>query len=286
MPENTIEKTHSYHPITTGIEIKDLAFMKSTPEVYSLPHCTEVYHLLWIKEGTLSCLVDFEEISLTAGEVLLIIPGQVCVYNLDSCFIGSAVLFVDPFCCQTDENASFLEKSEILSTTTSLKKIHFCPEVLANLFSLLERELNRKTDDLSCVMAHNYLRTLLLEGERSIKETSTVIDSRLVWEFQWIVNTYCKTHKNSSYYCSILGVSEKVLSKSLKMSTGYTPKVYIDQRLILEAKRMLSYSNESIKHVCYSLGFDEPTNFSKFFRKHTKLTPQAFRDLQQGRKTP
>ncbi|MCD8186501.1 MAG: helix-turn-helix domain-containing protein [Rikenellaceae bacterium] len=76
----------------------------------------------------------------------------------------------------------------------------------------------------------------------------------------------------------MLGVNEKTLSKEVKALTGKTPKVYIDSRIILEAKRLLSYSNLSAKMIGFELGFDEPTNFTKYFRKHTGTTPARFRD--------
>ncbi|MNL40944.1 DNA-binding transcriptional regulator AraC [compost metagenome] len=52
----------------------------------------------------------------------------------------------------------------------------------------------------------------------------------------------------------------------------------IDQRVMLEAKRLLVHTHESIKEIGFALGFEEPTNFVKYFRKHSGLTPVAFRD--------
>ncbi|MCC8173154.1 MAG: helix-turn-helix domain-containing protein, partial [Odoribacter sp.] len=74
-----------------------------------------------------------------------------------------------------------------------------------------------------------------------------------------------------------LGIGEKTLSKEVKLLTGKTPKLYIDERLTLEAKRLLSYSLLTVKEICFELGFDEPTNFGKFFKKQTGITPVAFR---------
>ncbi len=91
-------------------------------------------------------------------------------------------------------------------------------------------------------------------------------------------NSILEKNKNTTYYVNLLGINEKILSKEVKALTGKTPKVYIDSRTILEAKRLLSYSSLSIKEIGYNLGFDEPTNFNKFFRKHTAQTPAQFRN--------
>jgi len=58
---------------------------------------------------------------------------------------------------------------------------------------------------------------------------------------------------------------------------GKTPKQLIDERILLEAKRLLVHSNDPGKIIGLSLGFDEPTNFNKFFKKHTGKTPSEFR---------
>ena len=47
---------------------------------------------------------------------------------------------------------------------------------------------------------------------------------------------------------------------------------------MLEAKRILAHTTESVKEIGYDLGFDEPTNFIKYFKKHSKFTPTEFRE--------
>jgi len=64
--------------------------------------------------------------------------------------------------------------------------------------------------------------------------------------------------------------TSKVLDKS--------PKELIDDRILLEAKRLLVYGNKSIKEIAFQLGFEEPTNFIKYFRKHIDKTPMEFRE--------
>ena len=56
-----------------------------------------------------------------------------------------------------------------------------------------------------------------------------------------------------------------------------SPKAYLHQRRLLEIKCYLVYSELSVKEIAYALGFDEPTNFNKFFRKHTGMSPLEFR---------
>ena len=67
------------------------------------------------------------------------------------------------------------------------------------------------------------------------------------------------------------------LSNALQTVIGKTAKQFIEGRILLEAKRMLVYSNESIKEITFQLGFDEPTNFTKYFSKNADMPPVQFR---------
>jgi len=76
-----------------------------------------------------------------------------------------------------------------------------------------------------------------------------------------------------------MNVSEKKLTNATKKIAGRTPKELIDDRVMLEAKRLLTHTNHSIKEIGYELGFEEPTNFIKFFKKHAAKTPIEFREM-------
>jgi AraC-like DNA-binding protein len=80
-----------------------------------------------------------------------------------------------------------------------------------------------------------------------------------------------------SGYASVMSISERKLNKALTAVLGKTAKELIDERIILEAKRMLAHTNYSIKEIGFELGFDEPTNFIKYFRKQEGKTPVEFR---------
>ncbi|MCD8262163.1 MAG: helix-turn-helix domain-containing protein [Bacteroides sp.] len=102
-------------------------------------------------------------------------------------------------------------------------------------------------------------------------------DATLGRRFSDEVERHFRESRNTGFYVQLLGVGEKVLAREVKALTGKTPKMYIDSRVILEAKRLLAHGNGSIKAISIELGFEEPTNFNKYFRKHTTLTPVKFR---------
>lgn len=82
--------------------------------------------------------------------------------------------------------------------------------------------------------------------------------------------------RNANDYCNFLNVSYQKLNSTCKALTNKTVKVFIDDFILLRAKRLLSEKDVNISEIAYFLGFDEPTNFTKFFKKNTNQTPKSF----------
>lgn len=104
----------------------------------------------------------------------------------------------------------------------------------------------------------------------------------LVLSFWNLLELHYTTNPQVSYFCQNLNVSEKRLQTATRKLLDRSPKELIKDRLLLEAKRLLTYSSDSIKEIAFRLGFDEATNFTKFFKKNTGEVPLNFRSGQNG----
>ena len=79
-------------------------------------------------------------------------------------------------------------------------------------------------------------------------------------------------------YCDQLYLTYNTLARYTQSYCGKSPKEIIAERVTLEAKRLLATSAMPVKEIAYTLGFDEPTNLVKYFKKQTGFTPTAFRE--------
>jgi AraC-like DNA-binding protein len=83
-----------------------------------------------------------------------------------------------------------------------------------------------------------------------------------------------------------LGYSVRTLTRACRTATGGTAKAYVDGRVLLEAKRLLVHTHAPTSAVAAELGFRDPSDFTKFFRRHDGRTPAAFRAVAQGSRLP
>lgn len=126
---------------------------------------------------------------------------------------------------------------------------------------------------------HNFL--LLSERERRKQDFTEVkkgADLDYVMLFKDLLETNYRKLKQVSNYAKRINVTEKRLNQATSKILDKSPKQVIDERVMLEAKRLLAHTNESVKEIGFDLGFDEPTNFIKYFRKHSHSTPAKFRE--------
>ena len=103
-------------------------------------------------------------------------------------------------------------------------------------------------------------------------------------KYQHLINNYYLSKRSIKEYATLLNITPNHLSDVIKSSTGKNALHYINQRLLLEAKRLLKYGNEDIKQIAYTLNFASPSHFGKFFRKHTLKTPANYRKEERSEK--
>lgn len=276
--KSDVIQTYTYkHSETIGIEAKTSDFLWGKQEMSSMMHRVSFYHLIWIEEGELLLTLDFQTYCLTAHQALLIAVGQVCRFHTEHTPPKAySVLFRAEVLGAHHTDQSLLHPLLYRPLTLSpIITLH--PEIVRPHFSLLTQELQKDHDTLTNIIVHNHLRILLAQVMRHIHPSIGRASDQTLQRFIEVVEAnYHKTH-HVSHYLQILSIPERKLTDCVLSLTGLRPKAYIDQRIMLEAKRLLIHSTLSIKEVAFSLGFDEPTNFNKFFRKHSSTTPQSFR---------
>ena len=139
------------------------------------------------------------------------------------------------------------------------------------------------TDYFKEEMIRSLLRVILLRAERLKRSKEFSASALLYNDFnlfrEQVEKNFSKT-RNVKDYASALLMNQKKINTITQNVLGKSAKEFIDDRVILEVKRLLSHTSLSVQEISYQAGFDEPTNLVKFFKKYTGITPASFRNQE------
>lgn len=259
--------------------------LKNSGHMMTVPHRAQFYNILWIEKGKGTHYVDFNPIPIQNNTVVFIPINSVNKYDMDGIYEGKAILFTDSFFCKNQQDFRYLNSSILFSDIypTTNFKINPGSGELQVILNGMETEFKRNNDTEQYQILHNMLHIFLLQSEREKRKQGfselkqgVELDNLLL--FKELLEKNFRKEKSVKRYALDLNQSEKLLHKATTQLIDKTPKQIIDERILLEIKRLLVHSTLSIKEIAYDLGFEEPTNFIKYFRKQMNITPAEFRE--------
>ncbi len=246
------------------------------------PEQIDAYSMYWIKKGKGTYNIDFKQYTFDDNVMFFLSPGQ--VFSVDSENIKEAykLSFIRDFYCIAthDKEVScngvlfnnVYETPFLKPCESDIKKLDFILE------NLIEEFKNQETGQYD--MLQTYLKQFIIHSVRIKKEHYPVkddIESKLFKDFSLLVEQNFKKIHSVTDYAQRLGLSPKSLTKHFKKIGSQTPSDYIKHRLILEAKRQLIYTDDSVKQIAYDLGFNDSAYFSRFFTKSEQKSPLKFK---------
>ncbi|WP_435262987.1 AraC family transcriptional regulator [Tenacibaculum sp. nBUS_03] len=263
-------------------ELKAISpFFSRNKEKASKPHRHSFFQLLWFRESGRH-YIDYKVFEHPRNSLFLINKNQVHYFCPDSSNKGYLFHFNDSFISKF--NLDLLSRFSVSIFNEFLQPfINFTndqSQKIEDTVKILLKELEQKNENYEDVVMHFFLG-FLFQIERINKAQqntsfSTNSDFKKIVEFKQLILDKIDQNLGIQSIADSLSISSKKLTSITKAHTSLTPANLIKELKILEAKRMLSNHNISIKEVAYSLGFDQPTYFTKFFKKEVQLTPKEF----------
>lgn len=117
-----------------------------------------------------------------------------------------------------------------------------------------------------------------LAREQYITEKELIADKLdLIRKYNLMVENYYKKEHQVKFYAGQLFKSPKTLANVFALYNHKSPLLVIQERVLLEARRLLFYTEKTSKEIAYELGFEDANHFSKFFKKHTGYSPTDFK---------
>ena len=239
-------------------------------------HRTPYYFFLFMLDGCSSHNVDLQSFEINNNELLFILPHQ--VHQLPGTRHGA-----DYFKIGFDESClSLLPKQyPFLINPLNNQKISFNASSagrLKSIFKILLELLSNMGTDPELILAH--LNSLLTEINTAYFATDKKpADEKLskYIDFKVFVENNLTDHPSIKLIAEKLAINTNGLYQIVKQYSGLSPKEFITNRLILEARRRLYYGeSSSVKELAFELGFNDPEYFSRLFKKVTGKTIAGF----------
>lgn len=269
-----------------SVERFEDSFNNAKGDVYA-PHRHDLYEVFWISEGEGTIWVDFQPYEIKPPMLVFIAPGQVHSWKLTAPFAGYILLFTNDFFAARSADASTHPLGDPLFESPgpgpALSVLRERAPDFSRLFTKLETEFETSLQDQD-VALHAYLRLLLIEAKRlteklpggSHKDESAAL---LTKKFLQLVERNFLAIVSVADYAEMLNVTPNHLIETTKRTLGKPAGRIIRERVLLEAKRLLCYSSLSASDIAYHLSFEDPSYFSRFFRKYTGMCPMDFRNM-------
>lgn len=252
-------------------------------------HVHGFYEIIWFQEGEGVHYVDFNEYPVTSGTIFFISPGQIHSFDGRHDQKGVVLKICTELLNDETSSESMYLRYNVFNAFDYLpyRKISERDnEKLSVIISALKDEL----DDGDNIGHKDYLQSLIkmflirVQRNTSTEETTMLNPVRTSHKTflafrQLIEENYCRLHTVKDY-AYLLNVTTKTLTLYVNECSTYSPLEIINNRIILEAKRLLRYSNLTVKEISFRLGFDDSSYFAKFFKRSVNQSPADYREAK------
>lgn len=249
------------------------------------PHRHNYYTVIWSFTATGKHIIDFKEYPIKPHQIFFVNPSQVhqIISNPDP--TGYVILFTPEFLERNSIRSDFISNLKLfqLRDESAALPINLKMREKLKIFADQMLEAFNSNADLSMDIIGAYLKLFLIEcnGHCSLsKNTNTQsveVGKTLVKKFKEIVEkNFSKWHQVKEY-ADALNVTPNYLNEVIKTAINVSAKEFIQNRIVVEAKRMIVFTNKSSKEIGFEMGFEDPSHFSKFFKSQSGQTLQEFK---------
>lgn len=283
-------KTRTLSPAATGIEfeIHDVANTILTyGEEVTSPQRADFYEMIWIASGSGAVILDGTIYPFGPNTVFFVQPGQVKHISAANKPQGVIICFRESFLYDEQHHENLLLRYNLLNTAYEQPNYTLdvrASEALNGLIRAVQFEYSQPANIFGHLSSLQHLFQLILilvqraAHIRLIHSLDITNHDNRIWiRFLQLQEKHYREGWTIQQYATALAVSPKTLTRACKASAALTPTQSIAKRQTTEAMRLLQYSSHNLSQIAAYLHFNNTSNFTKFFRVHTGMTPTEYR---------
>ena len=250
-------------------------------------HKVSFYVLLLITQNDCTHNLNFKDYQLKKGTLITLRKNNIHKFYKSKAK-GVLLVFTENFIVnhsnKLDASKLFLLFNEMLaSPKIQLNEVEY--NEIVTLINLIREEYSNVNDIYSPNIVRKFIQILVIKLFR-IKSQDNVVFANskylsMFLEFQTLIEKHCFDYKKVSFYAKKMGFTTKTLNNVTQSIVQKTAKSLINDIVIIQSKRLIINSQDSLTEISYQVGFDEPTNFFKYFIKYAGVSPSQFRATYQ-----
>lgn len=254
------------------------------------PHVHAFYEILWFQQGEGVHTVDFTDYEVKPGTIFFLTPGQVHHFDCKERYQGVSIKMCTDFMKDERDPGSLPLKYDIFHAFDAPPYFIIDDDtatILGHLVEDMEREEHNSQAFGNIDMLKSLLRMFLINVLRhgcqgTGKRPDELKPSRLLFlQFRQAVEQNYRQMHTVQEYADRLNVATRTLNKCVNECSEHSPLTLINDRIVLEAKRMVRYTGMMIKEIALELGFEDTSYFVKFFKRQTGYLPSDFREASE-----
>lgn len=240
------------------------------------------YKLVWVKEGAGSHLISGIELPLIAGKIIIIAPGTPYKWGEGTrikgvlCELSHSML--DAYFQKKLHKMAITHESNMNDTLRYTSQNN--EALLSHLVTLLLIEIHKKST--LAIIRPLFMTFLHLLEPKNNTPHSLINKIDPLKNLEDLIEQFYFKENGVHFYAKQLGMGIKQLNALVRETHGKTVSNLIHERIILDAKFNLQSSLDSVKTIAYGLGFEDPSYFSRFFRRYTGLSPNQYRESKSS----
>lgn len=251
--------------------IKD--FMEAQDDVNEGTHSHNHYEMIWLIKGQGVLDVDMQERTIDSNTIFCLKPNQPHQFRTHPEMEGFVFSFTDSFFSMDEYDFHLASQVRLSQLFAAGRTIRVAPDMEDDMKEIVLKMIKESVSDYSygSELLKRYFKIFQIYltrrvGDEKLQSTERSREAELIQCFMELLDKNFKEKKMVFEYAAELSVTPNYLNGIIKKNTGFSAGHHIRQRVVLEAKRLGWYSDAGMKEIAYSLGFEDSSHFSKFFK--------------------
>lgn len=261
------------------IELTEL--VSSSCSIFNPPEPSSLT-ILWFQTNANIFIIDGKEYLFTKNQIVFFTEFH--KVNVVKKGATKFLRFNRPFFCIIDHDVEVSCKGVLFFGASQLPVITIPDKDIEHFLILWKMFLieMKSKDSLQIDMLQMMLKRYLILCTRLYKEQHKLStlkkENDIIREFNFLVEQYFSTKHTVAEYAALLHKSPKTISNTFSKIGSKTPLSYIQDRKMLEAKRLLYYTDLQIQEIAFKIGYDDVQSFSRFFKRQEGVSPSTYRE--------